>query len=67
MTEHVIVTDDEPLRILRLNRPAKKNAITNAMYETLAEALENAAVSKSDSLRGHHRRAGLLYGGRRPG
>ena len=47
MTEHVIVTDDEPLRILRLNRPAKKNAITNAMYETLAEALENAAVSKA--------------------
>lgn len=47
MTEHVIVTDDEPLRILRLNRPTKKNALTDAMYETLAEALENAAVSKS--------------------
>jgi enoyl-CoA hydratase/carnithine racemase len=45
MTDHVIVTDDGPIRLLRLNRPAKKNALTDAMYETLAEALENAAVS----------------------
>jgi enoyl-CoA hydratase/carnithine racemase len=47
MTDHVIVTDDEPIRILRLNRPDKRNALTDAMYETLSEALENAAVSKS--------------------
>jgi enoyl-CoA hydratase/carnithine racemase len=44
MTDHVIVTDDGPIRLLRLNRPAKKNALTDAMYEMLAEALENAAV-----------------------
>ncbi len=47
MTDHVIVTDDGPIRILRLNRPDKKNALTDAMYEMLSEALENAAVSKS--------------------
>ena len=47
MTEHVIVTDEGPIRILRLNRPDKKNALTNAMYDTLSEALENAAVSKT--------------------
>jgi len=47
MTGHVIVTDDGPIRILRLNRPDKKNALTDAMYETLSEALENAAVSKT--------------------
>jgi len=47
MTDHVIVTDDGPIRILRLNRPGKKNALTDAMYETLSEALENAAVSKT--------------------
>jgi enoyl-CoA hydratase/carnithine racemase len=46
MSENVIVTDDGPIRILRLNRLAKQNALTNAMYETLAQALENAAVSK---------------------
>jgi enoyl-CoA hydratase/carnithine racemase len=47
MTDHVIVTDDGPIRLLRLNRPAKMNALSDAMYETLAEALENAAVSKT--------------------
>jgi len=47
MTRHVIITDDGPIRILRLNRPEKKNALTDAMYETLSEALENAAVSKA--------------------
>jgi enoyl-CoA hydratase/carnithine racemase len=47
ITDHVIVTDDGPIRILRLNRPDKKNALTDAMYEMLSEALENAAVSKS--------------------
>jgi len=47
MTDHVIVTDDGPIRILRFNRPDKKNAITDAMYEMLSESLENAAVSKN--------------------
>jgi enoyl-CoA hydratase/carnithine racemase len=47
MTDHVIVIDDGPIRILRLNRPDKRNALTDQMYETLAESLENAAVSKS--------------------
>jgi enoyl-CoA hydratase/carnithine racemase len=47
MTDHVIVTDDGPIRILRLNRPDKRNALTDAMYEMLSEALENAAVSKN--------------------
>jgi len=47
MTEHVLVSDDGPIRIVRLNRPAKKNALTDAMYETIAEALENAAVARN--------------------
>jgi enoyl-CoA hydratase/carnithine racemase len=47
MTDHIIVTDDGPIRIVRLNRPTKKNALTDQMYETLAESLENAAVSKT--------------------
>jgi len=46
MTDHIIVSDDGPIRLVRINRPAKKNALTDAMYETLAEALENAAVTK---------------------
>jgi enoyl-CoA hydratase/carnithine racemase len=47
MTDHVIVEDDGAIRLLRLNRPAKMNALSDAMYEALAEALENAAVSKT--------------------
>jgi len=47
MTNHVTVTDDGPLRLLRLNRPEKKNAMTDAMYDTLSDALEDAAVSRT--------------------
>jgi enoyl-CoA hydratase/carnithine racemase len=47
MSDHVIVADDGPLRILRLNRPEKKNALTDAMYDTLSDALETAAVDKA--------------------
>jgi enoyl-CoA hydratase/carnithine racemase len=45
MTEHVIVTDDGPIRLVRMNRPAKKNALTDAMYDAMTGALETAAVS----------------------
>jgi enoyl-CoA hydratase/carnithine racemase len=45
MSDHVIVTEDGPVRILRLNRPEKKNALTDAMYDTLSGALEDAAAS----------------------
>lgn len=41
---HVSVTDDGALRIVRLNRPEKKNALSNAMYDTLSGALEGAAL-----------------------
>jgi enoyl-CoA hydratase/carnithine racemase len=43
VTGHVTITDDGPVRILRLNRPEKKNALTDAMYATLSDALESAA------------------------
>lgn len=38
----IISTVDEGIMHLRLNRPAKKNAITRAMYEDLTAALEKA-------------------------
>jgi enoyl-CoA hydratase/carnithine racemase len=44
MTEHVIVTDDGPIRLVRLNRPAKKNALTGEMFDALTAALEGAAA-----------------------
>ena len=45
MTDHVIVTDDEAVRVVRMNRPEKKNALTAAMYDAMAEAIETTAGS----------------------
>jgi enoyl-CoA hydratase/carnithine racemase len=42
MTDHVTVSDDGPIRLVRMNRPDKKNALTHAMYERLTEALQTA-------------------------
>ena len=45
MTEHVIVTDEGPIRIIRMNRPDKKNALTFAMYDAMSEAITSAGGS----------------------
>src|SRR5215212_603176 len=45
MTDPVIVTDDGPVRTIRMNRPEKKNALTSAMYDAMAEAIEGASGS----------------------
>ena len=42
MSEHVTVDDSGPIRTVRMNRPAKKNALTASMYEAMAVALEDA-------------------------
>ena len=42
--DQVIVGADGPVRILRLNRPDKKNALTDAMYDVLSEAIDGAAA-----------------------
>ncbi len=43
MGDLVIVTDDGPVRTVRMNRPEKKNALTMAMYDAMAAAIESAA------------------------
>jgi len=40
MSELILVTDDGSLRTVRMNRPDKKNALTFAMYEAMAVAVE---------------------------
>jgi enoyl-CoA hydratase/carnithine racemase len=42
MSDHVIVADDGPVRTVRMNRPDKKNALTAAMYDAMAGAIESA-------------------------
>jgi enoyl-CoA hydratase/carnithine racemase len=42
MTELVIVSDDGPVRVIRMNRPEKKNALTGAMYDAMAAVIEGA-------------------------
>jgi enoyl-CoA hydratase/carnithine racemase len=43
MTDLVIVSDDGPIRTVRMNRPDKKNALTVPMYDAMAAAIESAA------------------------
>jgi enoyl-CoA hydratase/carnithine racemase len=42
MTDHVIVTDEAETRIIRLRRPEKKNAINQAMYRGMTDAIDTA-------------------------
>lgn len=44
MSEHVAVTRQGAVLVLRLERPEKKNALTTAMYAALADALASAAA-----------------------
>jgi enoyl-CoA hydratase/carnithine racemase len=47
MTEHIIVLNDGGILTLILNRPDKKNALTDAMYAALADQLEAAQLDSS--------------------
>ena len=38
MSDLVIVTDEGPVRTVRMNRPEKKNALTMAMYDAMADS-----------------------------
>jgi enoyl-CoA hydratase/carnithine racemase len=42
VTDHVLIEKTDKLLILTLNRPDKKNALTRAMYRTLATEIANA-------------------------
>lgn len=42
MTDLILVSDDGPVRVIRMNRPDKKNALTAPMYDAMAGAIESA-------------------------
>lgn len=43
----IIVSNDGPVRTIRINRPEKKNALTLAMYEAMAAEIEDAGTNTS--------------------
>jgi enoyl-CoA hydratase/carnithine racemase len=45
MTDQVMVTEDGAVRVIRMNRPEKKNALTQTMYVAITAALREAAAS----------------------
>jgi len=47
MTGDIAVTDDGAVRIIRMNRPEKKNALTLAMYTDMTRALQEADQSEA--------------------
>lgn len=51
MTDHVKQTAENGVQVLQLSRPEKKNALTQAMYQTLSDALESG--DKDPSIRAH--------------
>lgn len=51
MSEHIEITRDGAVSIIRMNRPDKKNAITRAMYEAMTDTL--LAGEADDGVRCH--------------
>jgi enoyl-CoA hydratase/carnithine racemase len=49
MSDSVVVTDDGAVRVVRMNRPEKKNALTQPMYAAMTRALREAG--SSDAIR----------------
>ncbi|GJD38740.1 enoyl-CoA hydratase-related protein [Methylobacterium bullatum] len=48
MTEHIAIHDrPDGVRLIRLDRPEKKNALTGAMYDAMRDALAEADSSES--------------------
>jgi enoyl-CoA hydratase/carnithine racemase len=43
----ILISNEGPVRKIRMNRPEKKNALTLAMYEAMATAIEDAGTDKS--------------------
>lgn len=43
----ILVTDEGPIRTIRMNRLEKKNALTLPMYEAMAEAIGTAATNNN--------------------
>ena len=43
----ILISNEGPVRKIRMNRPEKKNALTLAMYEAMAAAIEDAGADRA--------------------
>src|SRR5271156_5703194 len=44
MSDQVLINDDDGVRVIRMNRPEKKNALTQPMYAAMTRALDEAGT-----------------------
>src|SRR5580658_2130168 len=47
MSDSIVVTDDGAVRIIRMNRPEKKNALTQPMYAAMTGAMREAEANEA--------------------
>ena len=47
MSDSIVVTDDGAVRIIRMNRPEKKNALTQPMYAAMTHAMREAEANEA--------------------
>src|ERR1700693_759239 len=47
MSDSIVVTDDGAVRVIRMNRPEKKNALTQPMYAAMTRAMREAEVNET--------------------
>jgi enoyl-CoA hydratase/carnithine racemase len=47
MSDSIVVTDDGAVRVIRMNRPEKKNALTQPMYAAMTGALREAEANEA--------------------
>ncbi len=66
MTDHVLVTVEDGVQIVTINRPDKKNALTAEMYKVLADAIEVADADPKIRVTYYTGTGGSLHGGQRP-
>jgi enoyl-CoA hydratase/carnithine racemase len=47
MSDSIVVTDDGAVRVIRMNRPEKKNALTQPMYAAMTRAMREAEANEA--------------------
>jgi len=47
MSDSIVVTDDGAIRVIRMNRPEKKNALTQPMYAAMTRAMREAEANEA--------------------